>query len=194
MALVWNQQVFTLEACEHYQKGSYRNRCHIAGPNGVQRLSLPLAQGKHQQTPIREVRLAYDLPWQKLHWRSIRTAYGNAPYFEHYVDELAPFFEKRFPFLFDYNLELLRFIFQKIGYAGEIHFTHTYKLKSEASSNDFRDVVSPKNTAPPSWFQAAPYPQVFTERHGFLGDLSVLDLLFCCGKQGGVVLERSKKQ
>lgn len=185
MALVWTQPVVWLEACENFQKGSYRNRCHIAGPNGLQRLSIPLQKGKHQQTPIREVRIAYNEPWQQVHWRSIRTAYGNAPFFEYYAADLEPFYQKHYAFLFDFNLELLYFLFQKLGWTGETRFTEAY------GPSAFRDAVSPGGTPPPDWFTPAPYAQVFTERHGFLADLSVVDLLFCCGKMGRDIIQKS---
>lgn len=171
-AAAWNSEALVVEAHEHYQKGSLRNRCHIAGPNGVQRLSIPLEKGKHQQVPIREVRIAYDENWQRQHWRSISTAYGNAPYYEHYAEDLAPFYEKRFVFLFDYNLDLLTFILQKkLAWPGEIRISEFYEAPAAVEYGMTRR-----------------YPQVFEEKHGFLPDLSVLDLLFCCGKRGGEVL------
>lgn len=185
MSLVWNTPALTLEACENFQKGSYRNRCHIAGPNGMQVLSIPLAKGKNQQTPIREVRIAYDEPWQKRHWRSICTAYGNAPYFEHYTDELAPFYEKNYNFLFDFNFELLEFILKKTGCKSQITLSEDFLSPGPSTPGDFRDAVSPKPEKTAAWFYPVKYAQVFMERYGFLPDLSALDLLFCCGKQSG---------
>jgi len=173
-AAAWNSEAIVVEACENYQKGSLRNRCFIAGPNGVQRLSIPLEKGKHRQMPIRDVRIAYDEPWQRQHWRSISTAYGNAPYFGHFAGELAPFYEKRYAFLFDYNLDLLTFILKKkLGWAGDIRLSEQYGAPGRLEG-----------------FALRRYPQVFEEKHGFLPDLSVLDLLFCCGKHGEAVLRR----
>ncbi len=173
-AAAWKSEAVAIEAHEHYQKGSLRNRCYIAGPNGVQRLSIPLEKGKNRQMPIRETRIAHDEPWQRQHWRSIRTAYGNAPYFGHYADDLAPFYEKPYTFLFDYNLDLLAFILQKkLGWPGEIRMSESYKVPDHIERSKL-----PR------------YPQVFEEKHGFLPDLSVLDLLFCCGKHGGEILGR----
>lgn len=192
-AAVWNREKIDLEACEHYQKGSLRNRCHIAGPNGIQRLSIPLAKGKHQQTPIREVRIASDEAWQRQHWRSIRTAYGNAPFFEHYADELVVFYERPYAFLFDFNLELLHWaLVKKSGWKGDIALTDAWHSPGAIPlDEDFREAFPGSHDAWPGFFQPAHYPQVFEDRFGFLPNLSVLDLLFCCGKQGTEVLERS---
>lgn len=175
-AVAWNSKAVELEAHEHYQKGSLRNRCHIAGPNGVQRLSIPLEKGKHRQMPIREVRIAYDEPWQRQHWRSITTAYGNAPFFEHYADGVFAFYDRKYTFLFDYNLDFLTFILQKkLGWPGEIRLTESFR--------------PPQAGYPEAIESAIRYSQVFEDRHGFLPDLSVLDLLFCCGKTGREILE-----
>ncbi len=196
MVLAWSAGVLCLEACEHFQKGSYRNRCHLAGPNGLQRLSIPLEKGKHQQTPIRAVRIAYHEPWQQVHWRSIRTAYGNAPFFAYYADELAVFYETRFEFLFDFNLELFYFLARKMGWRGDLQLTNAYAPKQEAilpgeGLVDFRDTISPGNHTLPGWFLPRAYPQVFAERHGFIPGLSALDLLLCQGKHAGELLAQS---
>lgn len=188
-AQLWPAAEVTLEACEHYQKGGLRNRCYLAGPNGVQRLSIPLETGKHQQKPVRDVRIAYDEPWQRQHWRTIRTAYGNAPFYEHYADELAPLFEKRFEFLFDLNLEILHFLWRKFGWPGRVHLSAAYMVPGPTpAANDFRQAFSGDVVVLPPWFRVVPYPQVFTERHGFLSNLSALDLLFCGGNKAGALL------
>ena len=192
-AAAWNNEDVYIEACENYQKGSLRNRCYIAGPNGSQRLSIPLAKGKHQQMPVREVRIAYNEPWQRQHWRAMRTAYGNAPFFEHYADELAPFYERRYEFLFDYNFDLLLFVLsKKLGWKGHAVMTQEWLPALKwAPTADLREAISEDSGGWPEWFLPARYPQVFEGRHGFLPNLSVLDLLFCCGKQAGEVLVKS---
>ncbi len=126
-AKVWQEETVALEAAEHYQKGSLRNRCHIAGPNGIQRLSIPLVKGKHQQTPIREVRISYETSWQRQHRRSIQADYGNAPFYEHYVGDIQPFYERKWDLLFDYNLEFQTLILKKkLGWTGEFVFQSEY--------------------------------------------------------------------
>jgi hypothetical protein len=191
LAVLWNHDSIELEACEHFQKGSFRNRCLLAGPGGVQRLSVPLEKGKHEQQAIRDVRIAYDEPWPRLHWRSIATAYGSAPYFEHYAADVAHFFEKRHTFLFDLNLEIVEFIIRKLGWHGLLQLTPGF-VAPPAGPLDFRAAFSAKHAgAEQSWFKPVPYAQVFAEKHGFLPDLSALDLLFCRGKHGGEILRNS---
>ena len=193
-AAVWREELVCLEASEHYQKGSLRNRCYLAGPNGPQRLSIPLEKGKHQQTPIREVRIAYSEPWQRLHWRTIQSAYGNAPFYEHYADEIRPFYEKRWTYLFDYNLEFQTFILKKkLGWKGDFKMETAYCPPGKwAGGLDLRDTIGSRQAEIPDWFTPLPYPQVFQERSGFLPNLSVLDLLFCCGRAGIEVLSQSQ--
>jgi len=190
---IWQEKLVALDAAEHYQKGSLRNRCHIAGPNGPQRLSIPLIKGKHQQTPIREVRISYEEPWQRQHWRTIQTVYGNAPFFEHYADVLRPFYEHRWEFLFDYNFDFQVLILKKkLGWTGDFVFqSEYYPLGEWSQGHDLRDEIGGGLNECPSWYALVRYPQVFEERTGFLPNLSVLDLLLCCGKTGSEVLAQS---
>lgn len=177
-----------MEACEHYQKGSIRNRCFVAGPNGLQRLSIPLLKGKHQQTPIRDVRISYSDAWQRLHWRSLTTAYGNAPFFEHYVDELAPFYHQKHHFLYDYNLECLHWLLRKLAIDLSVQETSAYAETAPGTVLDARPAAYPENLT----VKTPRYGQVFEERHGFLPNLSVLDLLFCTGRQAGEIIANTQ--
>lgn len=192
-AAVWREKVVAIDAVEHYQKGSLRNRCHIAGPNGPQRLSIPLVKGKHQQTPIREVRISYHEPWQRQHWRSIQAAYGNAPFFEHYADDIRAHYERRWDFLFDYNFEIQELILKKkFGWTGDLTFqTKFFPIGQWANGLDFRGKIGAEIGTYPNWFSPTHYSQVFQERSGFLPNLSVLDLLFCCGRTGAEVLAQA---
>ncbi len=184
---LWECKNVFFEKQEHYQKGSYRNRCHIASAQGVLRLSIPLQKGKNEQLPITKVRMATESPWRKLHWNAIRTCYGSAPFFEHY----APHFEKIYlqqeeEYLFDWNLALFRLTLQllKISDQTPVHFTETYQkpLENEVFT-DRRNKINPKTSASKTSDEnsALKYPQLFEETTGFLPDLSIIDALFCCG-------------
>ena len=178
-----------LEQHEHYVKGSYRNRCHIAGVNGVQRLTIPLKKGKNQQQAIREVRIAYDGPWPSRHWQSIRSAYGNAPFFEHYAPHFEPFFNKKFGLLFDFNFELLMVCLRLLNLKTEIHFTENWSDTSAEGMLDLRGQFNPKQN--PGSYSLHYYPQVFEDRLGYVPNLSVLDLLFCAGTEAAGILKKS---
>lgn len=182
-----------IEQHENYLKGSYRNRCHIAGVNGPLRLSIPLLKGKNEQQNIREARIAYHEPWQSQHWQSITSAYGNAPFFPFYGEEIAPFFQKKYEFLFDLNRELMQCLLRLIGLPEELNFTQTFEKKPDAGILDFRNGIFPKKhrQKKDEAFQPVHYSQVFQEKNGFLPNLSILDLLFCTGPQALLILEQS---
>ncbi|MBC7774591.1 MAG: WbqC family protein, partial [Phycisphaerae bacterium] len=144
-------------------------------------------------TPIREVRISYEEPWQRQHWRTIQAAYGNAPFYEHYADEIRPFYEGRWAFLFDYNFDFQTLILQKkLGWTGDFVFQSEYfPLGTWSKAEDLRGEIGGGWNESPTWFSPVRYSQVFEERTGFLPNLSVLDLLFCCGKTGREVLAES---
>ncbi|MBK6950373.1 MAG: WbqC family protein [Haliscomenobacter sp.] len=175
-----------IEQWENYQKGSFRNRCHIASSHGVLRLSIPLWQGKHQRMPIREVRIDHRERWAKNHLETLVTAYGSAPFFEEYYDLFEPVYLKRPAFLFDLNLELLQAIAKALRIPCAIELSREYERIPMAECADLRQAISPKerNMHPGllGWNPIA-YPQVFEEKHGFLPDLSIFDMLFCLGPE-----------
>ena len=180
-----------IEGAENYQKGSYRNKCAIATANGILRLSVPLEGGKHQQQPIREVRIAYTDPWRQKHWRSIESAYGNSPFFIHYRDEFQAVFAKKHAFLFELNLELLQTLIRLMKLDIGISFTQSYLATVTVPGiADLRNRISLKGPPDPD-FSPATYSQVFQERFGFIHKLSILDLLFCCGPGARGILEKS---
>ena len=180
-----------IEAHENYQKGSYRNRCHIANSTGVQVLSVPLRKGKNAKQPIKEVAIAYDMDWQKQHWQSIRTAYGSAPFWEHYAPQLEPFFLKKWGYLFDLNMAILETFLKilKLKNTINISFSTDYNLyftpEGINEGIDFRNKILPNKTN----FQGEKYAQLFQERTGFLPNLSILDLVFCTGPQAMSVIK-----
>lgn len=185
--LVSYQQVY-LEYCESYLKQSYRNRTIILTANGPLQLSVPVADGPSAKGPIRDIKLAYDQPWQLMHWRGISAAYNSSPFFEYYADDLAPFFhEKRWKYLFDFNIEIQDAILKAVNLSIKIKQTDDYfpQGKVTETMDDFRYAIHPKplKQEPDPHFFPAQYTQVFNEKWGFVPNLSILDLLFNEGPQ-----------
>lgn len=166
--------VILIEKEEHFPKQTYRNRTNIASPDGVLALTVPVVKGSKNHTKVKDVKISYDFDWQRLHWQSLQTCYRRSAYFEYYEDDLAPFYEKKYEYLFDYNEQLLRFILRAIKLPVELTFTDAYEA-SYASLEDLRNIIHPKRE--PNFDQKI-YYQVFEERHGFLKNLSIADLLF----------------
>lgn len=189
-AVLLKQPTIFIEQYENYQKGSYRNRCHIATANGVLRLSIPLEKGKNNQTLMKDVKIYNANNWQIQHWRAIKSAYGKSPFFEFYTDELFPFFEKKYDFLLDWNMDLLHFMIENIGLPVDVQLTDDY-YKSDTSITDYRNLISPKNEIA-NHGQYLQYGQVFQDKHGFLPNLSILDLLFCKGPEAIFVIDNLK--
>lgn len=163
-----------LEANENYQKGGWRNRCRIAGPNGVQSLTVPLEKGKHQRKPIREVRISYRQDWWREHEQTIRTAYGRSPYFEFYAEDLFAVGRTRPETLWQLNQKLLNAILEFVQFPATPTLTEDFIPHSKPGFLRTDDLP-----------HLSPYPQVFTDRFGYLPGLSVLDALFCLGPEFG---------
>lgn len=182
-----------VEQHENYQKGSYRNRCILAAANGPLMLSIPLQQGKNQQQSIREVQISYRENWLSQHWRSIQSAYGKTPFFEHYADEIAPFYQNPTPSLFDWNRQLLEKALELLQLPVEVQWSEKYQREVSPNWVDLRQKIKVKHREQPedTHFKPRPYPQAFLEKRGFLPNLSILDLLFCTGPQAIQILEAS---
>lgn len=182
-----------LEQHENYVKRSYRNRAHIATANGLLRLSIPLEKGKNQQQSIREVRISYDENWQTKQWTAICSAYGNAPFFEYYVDDFKPLFEEKTPFLFEHNLKVLNILFFVLDFKPPIQLSQNYLTEPYDGLVDFRNKITPKTGEGPmdKTYQNIHYQQVFAEKNGYLSNLSILDLIFCKGPETMSILENS---
>lgn len=185
-------EIIYLEQHEHFIKSSYRNRCHIAGVNGSLRLSIPLAKGKNEQQPIRQVRISPQDHWASRHWHSIRSAYANAPFWEYYSDQLQPVFKNPPPLLFDFNYQLFELIKGLLHLSTTVQLTQQYQATTPATLLDFRGGIHPKphRALPDPNYKSIPYPQVFEEKNGFLPNLSILDLLFCTGPEAVLFLKK----
>jgi len=168
-----------IEREEHFPKQTYRNRANIYSPDGVLALTVPVAKGSKNHTVIKDVRISYDFNWQRLHWMGLQACYRRSAYFEFYEDDFAPFYESKETFLFDYNEQFLQLLLKLLKIKTDITYTDTYEA-AYPTLTDLRDVISPKKE--PVFAQKS-YFQVFEENHGFIKNLSIVDLLFNQGPQ-----------
>ncbi len=169
------------EQCETWVKQSFRNRCQIAGGEGIIDLSIPLAGGRDQKRLTRDARVAGGWRWQAQHWKTIVSCYNRSPWFEYYRDSLEALFQQRADFLIDWNLRCFEWSLRALGMSKTIALTERYQDSyGPEEGTDWRGKIVPKHRG--EW-PALPYRQVFEERTGFIPNLSILDLLFCEGKE-----------
>lgn len=175
-----------IEQHDHFVKQTYRNRCVIATANGTQTLTVPIERYDGTKCPMRDIRISDHGNWRHLHWNALVSAYGETPFFEFYADDLRPFFEKRHTFLFDLNLDIMHTMCQLLDVRPQVTLSEQYiVLPSEDDAVvDFREAIRPKHPLPDADFNPTPYYQVRAQRHGFLPNLSILDLLFNEGPEG----------
>lgn len=176
-----------IETSENYLKQSYRNRCIIAGANGPLPLSVPIVKPDTLKCLTKDIRISDHGNWRHLHWNAIVSAYNSTPFFEYYEDDFAPFYEKKYEFLFDFNEELRMLICQLLDIQPQTQYTTSFEADVE---NDFRWISPKQDIADPS-FLLKPYYQVFQDKHGFLPNLSIIDLLFNTGNEGILILRDS---
>lgn len=175
---------------ENYQKLSFRNRCIIMGANGPVTLSIPLEEGRGQRRPTREVRIANRYPWQSQHWKTIVSCYNRSPWFEFYRDDLEILYQKPVNFLVDWNLACWDWAAKKLGMAISTSLSEVYKPEVDVTKClDFRSKILPKSIMH-DFPEQVIYAQVFEDRTGFVPNCSILDLLFCEGKNARTILEK----
>jgi len=169
-----------IEVWDSYEKQSYRNRTCIYGANGKQDLVIPVKRPGGNNTLTRDIMLDYDMPWHQVHWKSIVSAYGHSPFFEIFEPELAPFFVKKMKYLLDWNFGLLDRLFSLAGITVSYQRTENFIKPDSEKYLDLRDSIHPKKRRQKSdsGFAPSPYFQVFSEKLGFIPDLSFIDLLF----------------
>ena len=167
-----------IEQCEHYIKQTYRNRCVIATESGPLSLTVPVEKVA-ANTPVSEIRISDHGNWRHLHWQALMTAYDKTPYFEYYADDFRPFYEKKYEFLLDFNMELTMRIMQLSGIKKQLILTQSY-IRNTDGTTDLRPIVEPGVQEPEN---PKTYWQVFKQKHGFLSNLSAVDLLFNMGPE-----------
>lgn len=171
-----------IECHDNYLKQTYRNRCLIATANGIQALSVPIEKYEGLKCEMKDIRISDHGNWRHLHWNALMSAYGESPFFEFYADDLRPFFEKKWDFLFDFNMEITRKMCDLIDIHPRITLTKEYHTSVE-NIKDFRETIRPKHQLKDGDFIENPYYQVYKEKFGFQKNLSILDLLLNEGNE-----------
>jgi hypothetical protein len=164
-----------IERFEHFPKQTFRNRAAIYSPNGSLNLIIPVIKGSKGHTQMKDVKISYDFRWQRIHWMSIETSYRSSAYFEFYEDEFRKFYEQKWEYLFDYNLEILQLLLKLLKLDIRFSFTEEYNRHIDNFAG-YRTSIQAKATP-------KPYFQLFEDRKGFIPNLSIIDLLFNQGPQ-----------
>lgn len=185
---LYQYPVICIETAENYLKQTYRNRCTIATANGLLSLSIPIVKPDTLKCLIKDIRISDHGNWRHLHWNALISAYNLSPFFEYYEDDLAPFYERKYEFLFDFNEELRLLICRLLDIQPQVIHTESYEPRVP---NDYREIIRPKHEGEDSAFHPTSYYQVFHEKFGFLPNLSIIDLLFNMGPESVLILRDS---
>ena len=169
--------IFEVE--DNFQKQTNRNRTYIYSPNGIQLLNIPIKHSKDSRQKTKDIKIETDFDWQKQHFKSLEAAYRSSPFFEFFEDDIRPIFEKKHDFLLDLNFESLEIVLKCLRMKVEYDKTIEYFPQVASSEiTDFRNLVDGKKDIS----EFTKYTQVFDDKHGFINNLSVLDLIFNEGK------------
>ena len=179
-----------IEQYESFQKMSFRNRCVVAGSNGLINLSVPLEKGRGQKELMKDVRISHSTNWRQQHLRTIESCYSRSPFFEFYRDTVWKLLEKPEIYLLDQNLKILQWLKKVFKYKVEISVTEEYLKNYPEDMIDKRNYFLPKNQLTDPF--TIRYTQVFEDRIGFIPNLSILDLLFCSGPEAISILADNK--
>ncbi|WP_179336269.1 WbqC family protein [Winogradskyella costae] len=184
---VVNADSIHLEVFDNYQKQSYRNRTEIYGANGKLALTVPVNYTQKNRQLYKDVKIANEEQWQLLHLKSLQSAYSMSPFFEFYIDDFMPLFENQFDYILDFNLKCFDIIINSLQLGIQPTKTRVYG-KEPLNKTDYRHLV--KRNSKVKAFES--YTQVFTEKHGFIPNLSILDLLFNEGPNTELYLKKQK--
>jgi hypothetical protein len=182
-----NADKVTLEMEDNFQKQTNRNRIYIYSPNGIQLLNIPIKHSKDAHQKIKDVKLETAFDWQKQHFKSLEAAYRTSPFFEYFEDDLMRIFTKKHTFLMDLNIQTMELVSKCLGMEFNPEKTTEY-FHEVPDFEDLRYLINGKKDTT----QLESYTQVFEEKHGFLNNLSILDLLFNEGRYAKDYLKNQK--
>lgn len=186
VAAMVQAESITFEMEDNFQKQTNRNRMYIYSPNGLQLLNIPVKHSKDRHQKTKDIKIEDAFDWQKQHFKSLEAAYRTSPFFEYFEDDLAPIFQKKHTFLMDLNFEAMEIVSNCLGF--DFRYKKTEEYFHEALNfSDFRALANGKKDT----YKFDSYTQVFEEKHGYLNNLSILDLLF---NEGRYAMEYLKNQ
>ena len=169
-----------LEVCDHFVKQTLRNRCYIDSPNGALALTIPVVKTEGK-TMMKDIRISDHGNWRHQHWMAFESSYRQSPFFEYYADDFAPFYEKKWEFLADFNEDLMALVASLLDIEKPVKRTEGPPLNLPEGR-----LLAAKQVSPRGELEGVvvPYYPVIAPRHGFLPDLSIVDLLFNMGPEG----------
>jgi hypothetical protein len=177
----------TFEVEDNFQKQTNRNRMYIYSPNGIQLLNIPVKHTKTAHHKFKDTKIEHAFDWQKQHFKSLEAAYRTSPFFEYFEDDIRPVFEQKHTFMMDLNFKILEIVSDCLGMPLQYDKTEEYFHEVVSGVQDLRHLANGKKDT--SEFE--PYTQVFGDKHGFINNLSILDLLF---NEGRYALDYLKRQ
>lgn len=183
---LYNCDRLVINSEEPFVKQTFRNRAVIATENGTQNLTIPVIHDGGR-IAMRDVRISEHGNWRHQHWNALVSAYRKSPFFDYYADDFAHFYEERDGFLMDFNLRLHNVICELLGLEREVEIIKENK-NNTTNIIDLRHIAEPKALTSIENYTAQPYYQVFSQRNGFIPNLSIVDLLFNMGPEGLLIL------
>ena len=180
-----NAEQVILEVCDNYQKQTYRNSMVIYDANGKLPLTIPVVYSQKNRQLYKDIVISEDENWQDLHWKSIQSAYSNSPFFEFYEDDIKHLYTSKFKFLLDFNFKCLEAVYECLQIPLKYKTTEVFN-KTLDNQYDCRFLVDNRKEVPQDF---KPYVQVFDDKHGFIPNLSILDLICNEGPNAMMYLE-----
>ena len=172
------------EVSDNYQKQTFRNRTYIYGANGKLGLFIPVIHTHKQRELFKDVKISYESNWMDLHLKSLQSAYRSSPYFEYFEDDFIKLYSEKEKFLADFNIKCIKLISNLLDLDLDFKISSKYVEKT----NDIIDLRDLSNARKEKKIETPKYIQVFESKHGYLNNLSILDLIFSEGKNSVLLM------
>ncbi len=185
-AAILKSDTTLFEVHDHFVKQTYRTRCYIYAANGKLLLNVPVNKSKGQKITTPQVELNYSEDWQTLHFKSLQSAYQNSPFFEYYQDDLAVIFNTKYQYLGELHSACHHFVMDALQENSKSSYTKEYTIDTQ-NVTDLRTFINAKKQVV---IDTPDYIQMFDDQHGFLPNLSVLDLIFMEGPSSAIYLNK----